>query len=108
MSERTKDQYVPRKAGNSGWWDSPLAAKLLAILTTLLISYTGYDEYKDRTSKGANSVTVNVASVPDEMTEKHAHGKVYSQFEIEALINKALQSQHDKNIKIFKLKGFWA
>ena len=36
MSERTKDQYVQRKSGNSGWWDSPLAAKLFAVLTKAL------------------------------------------------------------------------
>lgn len=105
MSEQRK--FVKRKAGNSGWWDSPLAAKLFAILTTVLASYAGYDQYQKRTTPESTAVTVNVASVPDEMTERHSHGKVFSQFEIEALIAKALHEQDKKNIETFKRKEAW-
>jgi len=98
---RDKDDYVKRKTGNQGWWDSPLASKIFAAALAILASYTGYekvDEYRQANATKTD-LTVKIESVAQDIA--------LSQVEIQSMIDKSLKQRHEKDLQIFKQKEAW-
>jgi hypothetical protein len=88
-------------------FESPAWNKVFAICTALLASYAGYDQYEKRSAPSDTTVTVNVESVPDNMTNVHSHPTVVSRTTIDAVVKQAIADQHAKDLKIFKQKESW-
>jgi hypothetical protein len=97
---RSKKDYVKRKTGNAGWLDSPLAAKIFALLFAAMASWMGWE--KSEPLREGSSVNVSVESNSD-----HSHPPVVGRDGIKAMIREALERQHDKNLAIFKKKEPW-
>lgn len=86
--------------------DSPVAGRIWAVLTAVLVSYAGYDQYEKRTAATETTVNVNLESVPDEVIA-HAHGEVLSRSSIESLVKELLREQDRRNLATFKQLEAW-
>jgi len=99
-----------------------LAAKyhwLITPLGTLLLGYLGFDGYqKYEAAQAAAPTEVSVTVSAPISGNKHAHGAVVSQNDIETLIqrhvnvainqmNAAIKKQHEKDLVLFKKKESW-
>lgn len=88
--------------------DSPVMGRIWALLTALLVSYAGYDQYEKSQAAVETTVNVNVEGIDQAPNaEVHSHARVLSREAIEALIAGAIAKQHEADIVIFKQKEEW-
>lgn len=87
--------------------DSPLAAKVYAMLFAIAASFMGYEKVEEyRASNAPGDVTVDVViEAPTGST--HSHGTVLTRTDIKQLIREAIEAQHKEDVRIFKQKEPW-
>ncbi len=115
MTDRTKDDWVKRKGGNAGVWDSPLASRLFAALLTLVASYLGYEKVEEYRSDAAaaaavaaeSNQSVDIRIEAPIKSSGHSHGSVVSKIVIERMIEKEIKALHERDVEEFKRKESW-
>ena len=76
------------------------AGVMMAALA-ILSSYLGFEKYEaSKAEPGNQSVEVNIASVPDSLSG-------LGHIEVERMIEKAIKSRHEKDLRLFKQKETW-
>lgn len=87
--------------------DSPLAAKVYAMLFAIAASFMGYEKVEQyRATSAPAEVTVDV-KVEAPTGGSHSHGTVLTSTDIKQMMREAINAQHAKDVAKFKQKEPW-
>ncbi len=87
--------------------DNPIMGRIWAILTALLVSYAGYDQYEKSQAAVETTVNVNVEGIDPAPEQVHSHAAVVSRDQINAIVAAAIAANNKElNITYKKLESW--